>query len=153
MRAQRILINWSIVALLGLAVGVASAALEPLPGDLPVINYLRMDRDYQGQWVIHWAGWVDPEAGGSFILHGPGPAAICSGIGQATACDCRWDPYGADFWAGCSFKTTGQFAIPGWPGQCLVDLWWLDGDQVYELKTWIGRCNYPVLLPLVMSGG
>lgn len=139
----------ALMAILGLLAGLVSAAAGGMPTTVPDIGYLRIDRDYQNRIVVHWAGTVDPDASGTFTLNGPGVGPVCTGIGQQTDCNCRWDPYGDDFWAGCTFEDPDPFLIPGWGGRCLADLWWVDGGRFTQVAFITADCFYSAYLPMV----
>lgn len=154
MKGKRFLATWGIVALVGLLVGLGGGAVQGGGDDLPAINYLRIDIDHLDRWVVHWAGEVDPEAEGTFALSGssggPFNDPVCTGIGDDTACNCRWDPYGPDFWAGCVFDAPDPFNMPAYPGRCMAHLWWLPGNgMAYQVKTYIGPCWHQVFVPMV----
>jgi len=137
---------WIFVGLMSLLMGLVIAS-EP---EVPVVDYLRFDD--LDQFVVHWAGRLNPGETGSFTLTGaPGPL-ICRGIPDETDCDCHIEKDKKEFWIDCYFNSAIRFKIPNRPCKCLVSLWWEDDAGFHHLGNYTGQCLECTFLPNIRKG-
>lgn len=158
MKQKRFLMAWALIALLGLAVGLGTAAAsDQTSNGAPALNYLRVDRDHLARWVIHWAAeGLDPAAG-DFALVGYPARIVCPDILAGSPCQCAHDFDGpGSIWAGCYFEDPRAFSWyqpgPEGDGLCLAWLFYVEAGRWQALR-WISwACPDYVYIPVVSHG-